>query len=114
MCVCEMFVCLLSFIIILVLTLLARSNFLLNPHRVSHQAFSKGIELFYEMLPHPLTQRVIGDDMRVRQILLVLLSNAMKFTVGRPNERIIVSGILCVICLFCVCVSFCWGDAFPT
>ncbi len=87
MCVCEMFVCLLSFIIIL----LERSNFLLNPHRVSHQAFSKGIELFYEMLPHPLTQRVIGDDMRVRQILLVLLSNAMKFTVGRPNEKNIVS-----------------------
>ncbi len=61
------------------------------PHRVSQQACSKGIELFYEMLPHPLTQRVIGDDMRVRQILLVLLSNAMKFTTSRPNERIIVS-----------------------
>ncbi len=36
--------------------------------------------MLYELLPHPLTQRVIGDDMRVRQILLVLLSNAMKFT----------------------------------
>ncbi len=61
---------------------------------VSQQACVKNIELFYEMIPHPLTQRVIGDDMRVRQILLVLLSNAMKFTSSRPNSRIIVRACL--------------------
>ncbi len=42
--------------------------------------------------------------MRVRQILLVLLFNVMKFTVGRPNKKIIVS--VCALCVFYVHISY--------
>lgn len=46
---------------------------------LSTQAFAKGLELVCEMPPN-LPRRVLGDPMRLRQILTNLLSNAIKFT----------------------------------
>ena len=46
---------------------------------VSTQAFAKGLELVCEM-PTDLPRNIIGDPMRLRQILTNLLSNAIKFT----------------------------------
>ena len=46
---------------------------------LSTQAFSKGLELVCEMPPH-LPRQILGDPMRLRQILTNLLSNAIKFT----------------------------------
>ncbi|MEO8496339.1 MAG: response regulator, partial [Planctomycetota bacterium] len=46
---------------------------------VSTQAFAKGLELVCEM-PTDLPRPIIGDPMRLRQILTNLLSNAIKFT----------------------------------
>ncbi|HUG66523.1 MAG TPA: PAS domain S-box protein [Pirellulaceae bacterium] len=46
---------------------------------LSTQAFSKGLEVVCEMPPH-LPREVLGDPMRLRQILTNLLSNAIKFT----------------------------------
>lgn len=46
---------------------------------ISSQAFAKGLELVCE-IPSELPRRVIGDPMRIRQILTNLLSNAIKFT----------------------------------
>jgi PAS domain S-box-containing protein len=46
---------------------------------VATQAANKGLELAY-LIDHQTPSRLIGDVTRVRQILLNLLSNALKFT----------------------------------
>ncbi len=52
------------------------------------QAEQKGIELVYQ-LPAKLPARLMGDPTRLRQILLNLLSNALKFTLrGRVEVRL--------------------------
>jgi signal transduction histidine kinase/DNA-binding LacI/PurR family transcriptional regulator/DNA-binding response OmpR family regulator/HPt (histidine-containing phosphotransfer) domain-containing protein len=45
----------------------------------AHKAAQKGLELICDMPPH-LPEFVVGDSLRLRQVLLNLISNALKFT----------------------------------
>lgn len=59
---------------------------------VRPQARDKGLEFVIEIDP-AVPQRLFGDDMRLRQVLLNLVSNALKFTAqGRVGLRLEVTG----------------------
>ncbi|WP_293901756.1 ATP-binding protein [Phenylobacterium sp.] len=58
-------------------------------HLWSEQASVKGLELVCEADPD-LPARVLGDEMRVRQVVLNLISNALKFT-DRGAVRLVLS-----------------------
>ena len=50
-----------------------------------NNAHAKGIELSLSVAPE-LPQRILSDPTRMRQVLLNLLGNAIKFTHGRPGR----------------------------
>tara|TARA_R110002051_G_scaffold291684_2_gene355803 strand:- start:1768 stop:5769 length:4002 start_codon:yes stop_codon:yes gene_type:complete len=52
---------------------------------INYQAHSKGLELILNLSPH-LPRFIYGDDVRLRQVLVNLLTNAIKFTVKGEVE----------------------------